>query len=214
MTHESPYRPKRSPKLARAVQAVYDMVHGKCSEDDRAFLESDILLWLRAIRIVSANTENMMRMRAAEVDQIKPDPGTSPDKRYVSALRLLARRRQSHMHNLAVLRVMREELTFGLGGGSTHEIADIGQVIGWFNDILFHLEQGNPDLARQVARRSLKVMVATEESGCTLEDDLDEALDLLDSVISHRDYRGRDGDPEHDRIIHLLDKYDDEEGEK
>ncbi len=208
MTHESPYRPKRSPKLARAVQAVYDLVHGKCSEDDRAFLESDILLWLRAIRIVSANTENMMRMRVVEVDQIKPDPGEGPNRRYLDALKLLARRKQSHMHNLAVLRVMRDELTYGLGAGSAHEIADIGQVIGWFNDILYHLEQDNPDAARLVAMRSLKAMVATEDSGCTILDDFDEALDLLDSVISQEGYKGRDGDSEHDRIVHLLDKYD------
>ena len=180
---KSPYRPKRSPKLARAVQAVYDLVHGKCSEDDRAFLESDILLWLRAIRIVSANTENMMRMRVVEVDQIKPDPGEGPNRRYLDALKLLARRKQSHMHNLAVLRVMRDELTFGLGAGSAHEIADIGQVIGWFNDILYHLEQDNPDLAKLVAMRSLKAMVATEDSGCTLEDDLEDALQIIEDTV-------------------------------
>ena len=68
------YRPnaRRSPELARAVQAVYDDVHNKISDPDREFLENDAILWLRALRLVAANIDNALHMRSAELDAIKP----------------------------------------------------------------------------------------------------------------------------------------------
>lgn len=210
------YRPdgRRSPRLARAVQAVYDDVHNKISDSDREFLESDAILWLRALRLVTGNIANTIQMRSAELDAIKPVSGEAATKEYLNGLKLFARRRQSYMHNLAIIRVRREEILYGLGMEHIGQTPNLGEVIGWFENVVIKLNEKDYDGAVLLAERSMRNLIEVEDSGCTLEDDLDEALDLLDSVISHRDYRGREGDPEHDRIIHLLDKYDDEEGEK
>lgn len=209
------YRPtgRRSPELARAVQAVYDDVHNKISDSDREFLENDAILWLRAIRLVGANIANAIQMRSAELDAIKPASGEAATKEYLNGLKLFARRRQSYLHNLAILRVRREEIMYGLGAEHMGQLANIGDVIGWFDKILSSLNVKDYDGAASGAELAIKNLIEVEDAGCTILDDFDEALDLLDSLISQEGYEGRGGDEEHDRIIHLLDKYDDEDGD-
>lgn len=204
------YRPdgRRSPELARAVQAVYDDVHNKISDSDREFLENDAILWLRALRLVSGNIANAIQMRSAELDAIKPANGETATKEYLNGLKLFARRRQSYLHNLAIIRVRREEILYGLGMEHIGQTPNLGEVIGWFENVIIKLNEKDYDGAVLLAERSMRHLIDVEDSGCTILDDFDEALDLLDSVISQEGYEGRDGDSEHDRIVHLLDKYD------
>lgn len=209
------YRPdgRRSPELARAVQAVYDDVHNKISDSDREFLENDAILWLRALRLVSANIANAIQMRSAELDAIRPGIGEAPSKEYLNGLKLFARRRQSYLHNLAIIRVRREEILYGLGMEHIGQTPNLGDVIGWFENVIIKLNEKDYDGAVLLAERSMRNLIDVDDSGCTILDDFDEALDLLDSVISQEGYEGRNGDCEHDRIVHLLDKYDDEDGD-
>jgi hypothetical protein len=209
------YRPdgRRSPELARAVQAVYDDVHNKISDSDREFLENDAILWLRALRLVSANIANAIQMRSAELDAIRPGIGEAPSKEYLNGLKLFARRRQSYLHNLAIIRVRREEILYGLGMEHIGQTPNLGEVIGWFENVIIKLNEKDYDGAVLLAERSMRNLIDVDDSGCTILDDFDEALDLLDSVISQEGYEGRNGDSEHDRIVHLLDKYDDEDGD-
>lgn len=209
------YRPdgRRSPELARAVQAVYDDVHNKISDSDREFLENDAILWLRALRLVSANIANAIQMRSAELDAIRPGIGEAPSKEYLNGLKLFARRRQSYLHNLAIIRVRREEILYGLGMEHIGQTPNLGEVIGWFENVIIKLNEKDYDGAVLLAERSMRNLIDVDDSGCTILDDFDEALDLLDSVISQEGYEGRDGDFEHERIVHLLDKYDDEDGD-
>lgn len=204
------YRPdgRRSPELARAVQAVYDDVHNKISDSDREFLENDAILWLRALRLVSGNIANAIQMRSAELDAIKPANGETATKEYLNGLKLFARRRQSYLHNLAIIRVRREEILYGLGMEHIGQTPNLGEVIGWFENVIIKLNEKDYDGAVLLAERSMRNLIDVDDSGCTILDDFDEALDLLDSVISQEGYEGRDGDSEHDRIVHLLDKYD------
>lgn len=204
------YRPdgRRSPELARAVQAVYDDVHNKISDSDREFLENDAILWLRALRLVSGNIANAIQMRSAELDAVRPGIGEAPSKEYLNGLKLFARRRQSYLHNLAIIRVRREEILYGLGMEHIGQTPNLGEVIGWFENVIIKLNEKDYDGAVLLAERSMRNLIDVDDSGCTILDDFDEALDLLDSVISQEGYEGRDGDSEHDRIVHLLDKYD------
>ena len=218
------YRPKPGTKLRRALDLAYDEIHGRIEDEDRAFLETEPILWLRSLRMVRATMNHRIKAKALELERLKPDSGVSPTKAYLEARKLYNRQHQSYSHVWMVAGIRIEELLTGLGHEHIGEVLSIGDVIDKFDEILVLLRDEDFKGAALAASKATRDLQSIDVHDIT--DDLEEALQIIEDTVDDEecqfDHHGHcqmhswpnEEECPNARGIRLLAKYEDEEDGK